>query len=107
MFRYQPYLGRLPQEILDYYFALPVWMYALLGGSMLGGFFSAVFLLLRRRIAVVIFGLSWLCSLGVALYDYINPSPISGGVQVYAITLLIASLIGVYMVWLSRRGVLR
>jgi len=107
VFRYQPYLAGLPEEVLAYYYQLPTWMYAMLGGSMLGGFFSALFLLLRRKIAIALFALAWLCSCGVAVYDYINPSPLSGGVMPFVIILAITFLIGVYMIWISRRGVLR
>ncbi len=107
VFRFQPYLAGHPEEVLTYYYQLPVWMYALLGGSILGGFFSALFLLLRRKIAIPLFALAWLCSCGVAVYDYIDPSPLSGGVMSFVIILAITLLILVYMIWLSRRGVLR
>jgi len=107
LLRFQPYLAGHPEDVLAYYYQLPVWMYALLGGSMLGGFFSALFLLLRRKIAIPLFALAWLCSCGAAVYDYINPSPLSGGIMSFVIILAVTLLILVYMIWLSRRSVLR
>ena len=106
--RYEPYLAGFPKEILDYYFNVPTWMYVMWGGSMLGGFVSAVLLLARRKIVVPVTIFAWVCSLVAAVYTYMNPVPGAGGGIVFYITVLTAVLLIVlYMVWLSRRGVLR
>ena len=105
--RFEPYLANYPQETLDYFFNAPAWMYLMWGGSMLGGFVSALFLLLRRKIAIPLAVLAWVCSAVVAVHDYINPAPVSPGVLFYAGFLLVALLLIYYMHRLSRRGVLR
>jgi len=107
MIRYEPYLSGYPEEALDYYFSAPVWMYFMWGISSFGGFLSAVFLLLRRKIAVPIGAVAWICSLIAAIYTYINPAPVGGDIMFYIIVLIAALLIILYMVWLSRRAVLQ
>jgi len=108
LIRYEPYLSGHPEEILNYYFNAPAWMYVMWGASSLGGFLSAAFLLLRHKTAVPIAAVAWACSVVTAIYTYMNPVPQSGGDMTFYIIVLIAALLVLfYMVWLSRRGVLR
>ena len=77
------------------------------GVSTVGGFLGAALLLLRRKIAVPVFVVSWACSVAAVFYTHMNPPP-GGGDTMFAVAVLIAALMVVfYMVWLSRRGVLR
>lgn len=106
--RYEPYLSGHPEEILDYYFNAPLWMYVMWGGSIIGGFTSAVLLLLRRKFAIPAAMLGWVCSVVAGVYTYMNPVPQSDGDMTFYIIVLLAALVWIfYMVWLSRRGVLR
>ena len=107
LFRFEPLLTNHPEEVLAYYYAAPVWLSIMLGGSIIGGFIGSAFLLLRRKIAIPITFIAWLCSVVVAINDYRNPSPSSPGVIFYIIMLIVALLLIVYMVWLSRSGVLK
>lgn len=107
MARFEPYIAGYPQEALDYYYHAPSWMFAMWGGSIFGGLLGAVFLLLRRKIAVPVMAAAWICSVVVAIHDYVNPAPISPGAGFYALMLLVALLVLFYMYWLARRGVLR
>ncbi len=106
--RYEPYLSGYPEQVLDYYFDAPAWMYVMWGVASFGGLVGAVFLLLRRKIAVPIFAVGWMCSVAAAIYTYLNPPPEGGGdIAFYIVVLIAALMVLFYLVWLSRRGVLR
>ncbi len=105
--RYEPYLSGYREEVLDYYFNAPRWMYAMWGIASIGGLVGAVFLLLRRKLAVPIFAVGWMCSVVATIYTYVNPPPSGGGeITFYIIVLIAALMVLSYMFWLSRRGVL-
>lgn len=105
--RFEPYLSSFPKDALDYYLNAPAWMSVMWGVSTVGGFLGAALLLLRRKIAVPVFVVSWACSVAAVFYTHMNPPP-GGGDTMFAVAVLIAALLVVfYMVWLSRRGVLR
>ena len=106
--RYEPHLSRFPEEALDYYFNAPVWMYAMWGISVFGGFFGAAFILMRNKLAVPFFGAGWICSVIAGVYSFVNPPPIEGaGGMFIGIVLAVSLLFLIYVVWLKRRGVLR
>ena len=105
--RFEPYLAGHPENVLDYFYNAPTWMYVVWGGSMLGGFVSSVFLLLRRKIAASIAAVAWMFSVVAVIYTTINPPPIGGGIVFSILVLILALLVIFYMIWLSRRGVLR
>ena len=106
--RYEPHLSGFPEDVLQYFFDAPLWMYLMWGGASFGGLVSAVLLLLRRKLAVLIAAAGWACSLVAAIYTYMYPPPSGGGgIVMYLIVLAVALLILLYMVRLSRRGVLR
>ena len=112
LIRYEPYLAGYPEDILNYYFNAPAWMYLMWGVASIGGLVAALFLLLRRKLAVPLFALGWLSSLVAAIYTFQNPPPVlgegeGGGVMFYAIVLAAALMVLLYLVWLSRKGVLR
>ena len=106
--RFEPYLSNYPDELLEYYFNAPAWMYAAWAVAAFGGFLSAIFLLLRNKIALLIAILAFLSSLLTVVYTFLNPPPGSGGELVFLITAVSAGfLVLAYMYWLKRRGVLR
>ena len=105
--RYEPYLANHPEEVLAYFFDAPLWMYVMWGGSMIGGLIATILLLMRRRLAVIVFAIAWLCSVVAVIYSLVNPVP-GGGQMGFAIgVILITFLILLYFYWLQRRGVLR
>jgi len=106
--RYEPYLSKFPEEALAYYFNAPLSMFVMWGASALGGFFGAVFLLMRKKIAVPIFGVSWFCSVVAVIYAFINPAPGVAASNLFMITVIfITLLILIYIYWLQKRDVLR
>lgn len=105
--RFEPYLAGFPEEALAYYFSLPKWMFVMFGIGSFGGLISAVLMLMRRRVAVLVAGVSWICSLIAAIYTFANPVPGGGNNIFLAVVLLISLLIVFYMYWLQKRGILR
>lgn len=105
--RYEPYLSGHPEEILNYYFNAPAWMYALWGIASFGGFVGSVFILLRRKVAVPLFSIAWVSSVIAAVYTFQNPPPQGADPMFYFIVFAVSLLVIFYLVWMSRRGVLR
>lgn len=63
VFRWEPYMSQFPQDQLDYFYSFPGWMYVIWACGTLGGFLGSVGLLLRRRWAVGMLGLSLVAAL--------------------------------------------
>ncbi len=105
--RFEPYLAGYPEDVLNYYYSAPIWMFAMWGIASLGGFVSSVLVLLRRKIAVPIFAMGWAASVVAGIYTFKNPPPQGAEMMFFIIVLLIALLVIFYLSWLSRRGVLR
>ena len=105
--RFEPILSGYPEDMLAYYFEAPLWMHIMWGGSIMGGFLSAALLVMRRKLAIHVFVIAWLCSVAVAVYTYFNPPPMGGGIGFHILVLAGTLLVLFYMLWMSRRGVLR
>ncbi len=107
LIRFEPMLAGQPQDVLDYYFNAPAWMMVMWGVSTIGGFLGAILLLMRRKFAPTVMAVAWLCSVAVVAYTISTPPPASGSNVFSIVVLIVALLLLLYMVWLSRRGVLR
>ena len=105
--RYEPYLSGHPEEVLAYFFNAPLWMYVMWGISMIGGLVGTILLLMRRRTAVPVFAIAWICSMIAVAYSVVNPVPGGGNILFAVAVIMITFLILVYFHWLQRRGVLR
>lgn len=107
--RNEAYLSSYPAEMLDYWFAMPMWAWALWAIGVFGGFLGSVLLLLRRKLAVPIFAASFLAatvSMLVGTLDK-NAPRMEGAGMMSAMIVIIAALFAAYAWWLSRRDVLR
>lgn len=107
--RNEAYLSSYPAEMLDYWFAMPMWIWALWVIGVFGGFAGSVMLLLRRKLAFPLFSASFLAaaiSMLVGTLDKNAPRMEGAGVM-SAVIVLIAALFAFYAWWLSRRDVLR
>ena len=105
--RYEPYLAGHPEEALAYFYNAPLWMYVIWGMSMIGGFISTILLLMRRRAAVLVLSVAWVCSVIAVIYGVVNPVPGMGNSLFPVAVIIISLLILIYFYWLQRRGVLR
>ncbi|WP_340692930.1 hypothetical protein [Hyphomonas sp.] len=107
--RNEAYLSSYPAEMLDYWFAMPMWAWALWVIGVFGGFLGSVMLLLRRKIAFPLFSASFLAatiSMLVGTLDK-NAPRMEGAGMMSAMIVIIAVLFAAYAWWLSRRDVLR
>ena len=103
------YLEPYPQEMLDYWFAMPLWVWALWVIGVFGGLFASILLLLRRKLAFPLFAASFLAaaiSMLVGTLDTDAPRMEGAGVM-SAVIVIIAALFVAYAWWMSRRDVLR
>jgi hypothetical protein len=103
------YLEPYPQEMLDYWFAMPLWVWALWVIGVFGGLFASLLLLLRRKRAFPLFAASFLAaatSMLVGTLDKDAPRMEGAGVM-SAVIVIIAALFVAYAWWMSRRDVLR
>lgn len=107
--RNEAYLEPYPKEMLDYWLAMPGWMWALWAIGVFGGLIGMLAMLARRKLAYPILMASFLAacvSMGVSYMD--KDAPRMPGMEYMSLVILaIALLLAVYAWWLSRRGVLR
>jgi len=105
----EAYLAGYPEEMVTYWLAMPVWIWALWAIGVFGGLAGSVALLLRRRLAVLLFAVSLVAagvSMGIGLMD--SNAPRMEGSEVFTVLILgIALGLLVYAWWQNRRGVLR
>lgn len=106
--RFEPWLSQFPDDVLAHYLAAPLWMFVLWGIGSLGGFISALLLLMRNTLAVPIFAASLIAAVIAQIYGVLNPPPDGSGGLALAVTIIaIAALVLYYAMWLKKRGVLR
>lgn len=104
---FEPYMAQFSEQSLDYYDNTPLWMIIMWGFSILGGVAGAVLLLLRRKLAVPVTAIAWICSVVAAAYSVVNPPPEGASNAVTAIVIVVALLILIYMYRLQKLLILR
>lgn len=103
------YLEPYPKEMLDYWFAMPWWMWGIWAIGVFGGLLGSILLLMRRALAVQLLAASFLAALvslviGMTAAD----APKMEGSEVFTIAILgIAFGLLAYAFWQHRRGILR
>jgi hypothetical protein len=102
------YLKGLSPAQLEYIHGFPLWAVLVWGLGTWGGWLGSLFILLRRSLAVKIFGASLVGAVLTNLYSY----GLSDGMKVMqngvgAVIFVIAVLLFVYARALRKRGVLR
>ena len=103
------YLEPYPQEMLDYWLNMPTWMWAVWAVGVFGGLLGSIALLLRRKMAFLLFAASFIAasiSMSFGFLDKNAPRMEGAGVMT-GIIILIALLLTLYAWWMSRRDVLR
>lgn len=107
VFRYDPYISQFPAEALAYYLDAPLWMYVMWSISIIGGLFSSILLLMRRRLSLPVGIFAWFGSAIAVIYTILNPPPTGANTLFSIAIILIVLLVLFYMRWLTKRGVLR
>ena len=112
MTRFDPYLKGalgLNEEQIDFYLSFPWWQNVLWLIGTWGAFLGSVFLLLRKKLAVVLLGASLVGAIGSMIHG-MTIKDIPEGMDPGAMPMVIiaiAVLLLAYAWWLSRRDVLR
>jgi hypothetical protein len=106
------YMSSFTREQLDYFYGFPKWAIATWALGVWGGVLGSLLLLLRRRLAVVVFGVSLAGTAITFFYNYVltNGLAIMGGAGVAvfsAVIILIAIALLFYARGLAARRVLR
>ena len=103
------YLEPYPQEMIDYWLAMPVWMWLLWAIGVFGGLAGSIVLLLRRKLAFPLLGASFLAASVSMTFGFLDKSAprMEGAGLMSSVILLIAFLLAAYAWWMSRRDVLR
>jgi len=107
--RFEGYLANFPEAMIAWLYATPLWMWVVWGIGTWGGLIGAILLLLRNKLAVWAFALSFIGATASQIVSVIEPPPGETGAPAFLPWMIIAisvALLG-YTVWLSRRGVLR
>ena len=103
------YLEPYPQEMLDYWLAMPAWVWVLWAIGVFGGLLGTIALLLRRKLAFPLLGASFLAAAVSMAFGFLdsNAPRMEGAGLMSSVIILIAFLLAAYALWMSRRDVLR
>lgn len=106
--RFEPYLSHFPQDLLEYFYALPLWIYVIWAIGIFFGLAGGVALFLHRKIATVLLAISTAGALGSMICSMTRAPPPGGGDPVMSVAIVILALLFVlYAYWMERRGVTR
>lgn len=107
---YEPYMSQLTQEQLDYFYGFPAWEVAAWAFGVWGAFLGSVALLLRKRWAVWLYGLSLLGLAVSTVYNFVLSEGLevmgTTGVVFTVIIWIIGILLFVYARAQEKKGVL-
>lgn len=110
--RNEQYMSAFTPEQLEFFYGLPVWTVASWAIAVWGGVAGAIFLLLKKSLAVPVFLASFLAMVITAIHNFV----LSNGLEVIgdtfslvfsAIIFLAALLLWLYARAMQRRGVLK
>jgi hypothetical protein len=102
----------MSQPMIDYFNAMPVWMYLPWVVGVWGAVIGSVLLLLRNKLAVPVFGASLLGAIGNLVYGKLNPMPplppeMAAMSFMPWVIVAIAALLLWYAFAMAKKGVLR
>jgi len=109
--RLESYMSQFPPEQLAYFYGFPSWVVAAWAIAVWGALLGSVGLLLRKRWAVWLFGVSIVGMVLTALHNFVLSDGLSvmgmGAVTFTGVIWLIAFFLFFYARAMAKRGVLR
>jgi hypothetical protein len=108
--RNEEYMGQFTPEQLEFFYGFPSWLVALWAIAVWGGVLGAILLLMRKKLAVVVFLVSFVAMVLTSIQNFVlsNGLEVMGGAGVgfSAVIFLIALGLWLYSRAMARRGVL-
>ena len=107
----EAYMAQFTPEQLEFFYGFPSWLVGFWAIAVWGGVLGALLLLLRRKLAVPVFAVSFLCMVVTTIHNYgfSNGAEIVGtfGLVFSVIIFVIALGLVFYAKGLAAKGVLR
>ncbi len=105
--RFEPYLAQFPQEMLDYWYSFPWWMFAIWGVGSASGLAGAVLLLMKNKLAFPVFAVAFASAVLSMAISFIRPGPEGSDGGLFAIVIIIIAGALPFYAWRMRaKGVL-
>jgi hypothetical protein len=107
----EAYMGRFPQEQLDFFYGFPTWLVAFWALAVWGGVLGSVLLLLKKKLAAPVFLVSFVCMVVTTVRNYVfaDGLEVTGGFAAVfsAVIFVVALLLVFYANAMKKNGVLR
>ncbi len=106
----EAYMSQFTPEQLEFFYGFPAWMVAFWAIAVWGGVLGAVLLLMRKKFAVPVLVVSFLCMVVTAIHNYgfAGGADIvgGGGLAFSAVIFVVALALIIYARSMARKGVL-
>jgi hypothetical protein len=106
----EAYMSKFTPEQLEFFYGFPVWLIAFWAIAVWGGVLGAVFLLMRKKLAVPTLLVSFLCMVVTAIHNYVfaGAAEIVGGMGLFfsVVIFVVALALVIYARSMAKRGVL-
>lgn len=108
--RIEAYMNQFTAEQLEFFYSLPAWLVAFWAIAVWGGVLGAILLLMRKKLAVPVFVVSFLCMVITTIHNYgfSGGADIVGGLglTMSAVIFVVALALIFYARAMARKGVL-
>ena len=106
----EAYMSQFTPEQLEFFYGFPAWMVAFWAIAVWGGVLGAVLLLMRKKFAVPVLVVSFLCMVVTAIHNYGFSGGADivggGGLAFSAVIFVVALALIIYARSMARKGVL-
>ncbi|MBA3067283.1 MAG: hypothetical protein FP825_02235 [Hyphomonas sp.] len=105
----EAYLAGYPQEMLDYWFAMPWWVFGVWAVGVFGALLGSIALLMKREAAVTLFAAAFIASIISVVTDVMDKNaPKMEGQEFFPWLIMgLGFVFLAYAFWQMKRGVLR
>lgn len=106
----EAYMSQFSPEQLEFFYSFPAWLVAFWALAVWGGVAGAVLLLMRKKLAVTVFLVSFLCMVVTTIHNYgfAGAADIVGGMGLFFSVVIFVIALGlfVYARQMAKKGVL-